>query len=315
MLCSQPQEQGSVPAEMPELEVFKTLWGVTEPLGELLPRLRSEGYAGVEVCLIYATESDKDILLAASQQGLTKLVVMLQTSGKSVADHVLSLDAQLSDAVQYRPVKINIHGGEDCWSFEQSCEYFTAFEALQHKYKDQLAHCPLLHETHRGRILYSPWASLPLLRAFPSLLLTADLSHWVVVGERHLHGFAEVMQIVAERTRHIHARPSSTQHIQLSGHELRSPAHAEDVAAFCGYWSSIFVAQASRGKEALGEVSVDPELGPFPYALLRTAAGAGAGAGAGAEARAPGQSEVDEDIAFVVNLVRGLFKDAAKGYC
>ena len=287
---------------MAELQIFKTLWGVTEPLDELLPRLRSEGYAGVEVCLIYATESDKGKLLAATQQGLTKLVVMLQTSGKSVADHVASLDAQLADAVQYRPVKINIHGGEDCWSFEQSCEYFTAFEALQTKFQTQLAHCPLLHETHRGRILYSPWASLPLLRAYPSLLLTADLSHWVVVSERHLHGFAEVMQIVAERTRHIHTRPSSTQHIQLSGQELRSPAHAEDLAFFCGYWRAIFAAQA----KALCEVSIDPELGPFPYALVRP------GVGAGAEAKAPGQSEVDEDIAFVVDIVRALFEEVAR---
>jgi hypothetical protein len=78
--------------------------------------------------------------------------------------------------------------------------------ALEKKYPELL----MMHETHRGRILYSPWASLQVMELFPTLLFTADLSHWVVVAERHLDGFEKVMELIAERTRHIHTRPSST---------------------------------------------------------------------------------------------------------
>jgi hypothetical protein len=48
------------------------------------------------------------------------------------------------------------------------------------------------------------------MQMFPTLLFTADLSHWVVVAERHLDGFEKAMELIAERTRHIHTRPSST---------------------------------------------------------------------------------------------------------
>lgn len=283
---------------VPTLEVYKTLWGVTEPLLELIPRLRSEfGYAGVEACLLYVTPEDRAILLTASQRGEIKLVIMLQTSGDGVSDHLSSLDRQLADAVQFRPAKINIHGGRDCYSFEESSAYFEGFFALQSKYQapELLGDAvPLLHETHRGRILYSPWVSLPILKAFPSLLLTADLSHWVVVSERHLDCFPEVMRLVAERTRHIHTRPCSANSIQLGGLSLRSPEYRTDLRAFAGYWKNIFETQAKLGDLA-SRVSIDPELGPFPYAQLTPS---------GTLAQ---QDDLDVDIEFVVHMVREIF--------
>lgn len=280
------------------LEIYKTLWGVTEPLLELIPRLRSElGYTGVEACLLYVTPEDRAILLGASLGGEIKLVIMLQTGGDGVSDHLSSLDQQLADAVQFRPAKINIHGGQDSWSYEQSCEYFEGFLKLQAKYQspELLGDAvPLLHETHRGRILYSPWVSLPILKAFPSLLLTADLSHWVVVSERHLGCFPEVMRLVAERTRHIHTRPCGTNSIQFGGLCLRSPEYGPDLSAFAGYWKSIFETQAKLGDLA-SRVSIDPELGPFPYAQLTP------------NGTLAQQHELDADIEVVVQMVREIF--------
>jgi hypothetical protein len=42
------------------------------------------------------------------------------------------------------------------------------------------------HETHRGRALFNPFITGHLLNKFPTLYITADLSHWLVVCERLL---------------------------------------------------------------------------------------------------------------------------------
>lgn len=288
------------------MEIYKTLWGVTEPLESLLPRLRSElGYAGVEACLLYTSPADRSTLLTASQTGTIKIILMLQTIGKTVEEHLSTLEHQLEEAIPFKPRKINIHGGQDFWSFDESSKYFNGFLALQDKFRasDKLGDIPMLHETHRGRILYSPWSSLPLLKAFPSLLLTADLSHWVVVAERYLDvDFAEVMQLVSERTLHIHTRPSSTQHIQLQS--LTNPMYADDLNHFLRYWKDIFTKQCTLGN--IDKISIDPEFGPFPYALLSNKN----------NKEACSQSELDADIDIIVALLKELYikvKEEAKG--
>lgn len=71
----------------------------------------------------------------------------------------------------------------------------------------------IYHETHRGRILYNPWITRDICKVFPTLKLTADLSHWCVVAERIFDpasglddDWQEILDIVSERTHHIHAR-------------------------------------------------------------------------------------------------------------
>ena len=287
--------QWAYDAGLAEPALFKTLWGVTQPLAELLPQLKARGYQGVEACMPFTSPADRAALLSACRAGtISKVVLMLQTSGDSVSQHLASLDAQLAEAVAFSAHAhcINIHGGADSWSFSQSSEYFAGFLQLEQKYKPLGLGMPLLHETHRGRILYSPWASVPLLRAFPTLLLTADLSHWVVVGERHLA--AEELELVAARTRHIHARPCSPNQIQLRS--CASPHHAADLEAFKGYWRTIFKAQIALGT---GPCSVDPELGPFPYHPV------------GDAGVLAGQAELDAEIDVVVAVVRSCWREAS----
>ena len=65
------------------------------------------------------------------------------------------------------------------------------------------------HETHRSRILYSPWVTRDLLPLIPANInITADLSHWVTVAERPPtdENLVEVVKMIAPRVRHIHSR-------------------------------------------------------------------------------------------------------------
>lgn len=76
--------------------------------------------------------------------------------------------------------------------------------------------------------------------------------------------FDQVMEIVARQTRHIHARPSSTQHIQLANLDSDS-VYWEDLENFKKYWSLIVKKKSQLG---VTEISVDPEFGPFPYSQV-----------------------------------------------
>ena len=281
---------------MATLEIYKTLWGVEESLAETLNSLPLQGFTGVEACLLYMSKEDKDLLKQSSVNGDSHVILMLQTSGKDVASHLLSLDNQLEEAISYHTKKINIHGGLDRWSFEESCVYFEGFLALEEKYSLLFdAGVSLLHETHRGRILYSPWTSLAIFNKFPSLLLTSDLSHWVLVAERHLIGdeFLEVMNFVFRNTRHIHARPGHTQHIQLQGHSLRDPIHIDDINNFKRYWSTIFEKQIDMGHFS---ISSTIEFGPWPYNLS-------------SQGSKPVYS-INDDISFIKEVIQALHQDA-----
>lgn len=156
---------------------YRTLWGIEDKeLPGLLEGLENRGIHGLEVCLPFTSLQTRRLLVGL--QDRFKLIFLIPTSGRTVQDHLQSIKDQLKDILDDfpNPAKINIHGGVDCWEEKDVSEYFTGFLEIEKNCRIEL-----LHETHRGRILYSPWSSLRALQSFPTLKLTADLSHWVVV--------------------------------------------------------------------------------------------------------------------------------------
>lgn len=242
---------------MAKFTFYRTLWGIEDcGLEETLNGLKDRGIEGLEICLLYTSEKSRRLLV--QQQDRFKMIFLIPSAGRRVQDHLKSIQDQLLDIMsEFHPEKINIHGGVDSWDSDEISQYFTGFLEIE-----KSCSVELLHETHRGRILYSPWSTLRVFKKFPTLKLTADLSHWVVVAERHLltEEFDQVMEMVARQTRHIHARPCSPQHIQLGN--LDDPVYKEDLECFKKYWSLIVRKQADLG---FTEHSVDPEFGPFPY--------------------------------------------------
>lgn len=292
------------PPSCPTLEFYKTLWGVEEEMASLLPSLSSRGFDGIEACLFFLSAESKEVIKKWCIEGRLKVVCLILTGvdhgdkmlSVGVKEHLASLEAQINVALEYRPIKINIHGGVDAWTWDEQVEYFNGFLALEKRLNvsraaEGLPPITLMHETHRGRILYSPWSTLRIMQNFPSLVYTADVSHWVVVAERHLDCFPEAMQLLNERTRHIHARPSSTQHIQL--YNLTDPAYHSDLEGFKSYWRKIIQTQVSMGNA----VTVDPEFGPFPYFLSFN--------GTTTDAIA----NIDTNIAAIIAIIRDIFAE------
>jgi hypothetical protein len=132
---------------------------------------------------------------------------------------------------------------------------------------------PVVHETHRQRLLYSPYPTAELL-ALPELAalkINADLSHWCCVCE-HIFDAADprdawwpaCLQLVARHCHFVHCRVGHTEGPQVT--EPDAPEFSAEKASHFGWWRAIWRAQAERGMQA---VWAEPEHGPPPYLQTR----------------------------------------------
>jgi sugar phosphate isomerase/epimerase len=234
-----------------ELKVFKSTWGMTEPLAAGLERMAEAGYDGVEVLVPPRPPAD-----AATQRatvlasGLEVIPVVLSFSGdrdayRSVIEHALS----------YGPRQITSHTGSDAMSHAEAVDFLGWTLELE----DEIG-VPIGHETHRQHQLFTPWQTAALLRELPRLRIVADYSHWVVVAERLLDDRADDISLANRHAMHIHARVGFPEGPQVN--DPRSPAHAESVARHESWWLDIIRQRAAQGAE---RITITPEYGPPPY--------------------------------------------------
>ena len=115
------------------------------------------------------------------------------SKGHSVEEHLASLEREVQKLLPLSPLLVNIHSGEDTWSWDEMRRYFRKAIELE-----KAGGIPWAHETHRGRCLFHPTVAKMLLTEHPDLKLVADLSHWVCVCERLLEDQGDAIGLVAQ---------------------------------------------------------------------------------------------------------------------
>ena len=236
-----------------QLLVFRHLWGLSAPWEDLFPRIQARGYAGIEAPLPPPADQDRFRTLLA-QHGFA-YIAQIFTIGATVDDHLASFRQQVERAATLQPHLINAHSGRDAWSAEESARFFDHALAIEAE-----VGIPVAHETHRSRILFTPWTTSRLLAQFSTLKLCADFSHWVCVCERLLDDQQEVLEQCAPRCIHIHARVGYEEGPQVP--DPRAPEYERHVAAHEGWWQRIWEAQAAAGATV---TTLTPEFGPPGY--------------------------------------------------
>eukprot|EP00606_Chrysophyceae_sp_TOSAG23-5_P001025 GSChrysophyteH2.ASY1.ANO1.988.1 assembled CDS len=227
-----------------KLCVGKSLWGVAEAgdpdkWDDMLTRIKAEGYTLVESILIFDVNKDRALFRQLLDKHGLELVVQLHTASNWAAFdyctscdldvHVQSFRSLLLDVLQscLHPSIVNVHSGHDSWDTETAVQYFQQVlqieaELLVGVHADVL----LVHETHRQRLLHSPYQTRDIL-SHPSmqalqhqqqhqpraLKLNLDVSHWVCVCEKlfdHRDGrdkwWPPVLALTAQHCYLVHGR-------------------------------------------------------------------------------------------------------------
>ncbi len=245
---------------------FKTMWGAVgsgaphATFATAIPAIAGEGWDGVVFALIAldfdpGTGSLPELSERCDEQGLD-LALMIMTDGPDVNAHIGSFREQIERVAPLDPHYVIAHDGLDRFEPEEASAYYRAAVELEAGLP-----FPVAHETHRSRILFTPWATSRVLDEFPDLRLAIDLSHWMVVAERPLDDEMEIIRKAAERMIHLDARVGHEE-----GPQVPDPAAPEwegHVASFEGWWDVAI--EAARRVEPEREVVIVPEYGPPPY--------------------------------------------------
>ena len=231
---------------------FQTDWGNTLSMDAFLAKAKAAGYDGVELWMP-AGEDNKKSLKEGLKKYELKVIFLHGTARNLPFEEALRVyELGLQEILAWKPVKVNSHTGNDFWTSEQN----LAFIALGDRYAKQVG-IPVLHETHRGRFSYTLPEAVAMLRKFPNLKYTLDVSHWMVVHERLLTESDPLLQEIFPSVDHIHARVGFAE-----GPQVPNPAAPEwknEVKAHLDIWEKIIRSQTGK------VFTVTTEFGPPPY--------------------------------------------------
>jgi sugar phosphate isomerase/epimerase len=231
-----------------QLAVFRALWGMTGAIEDQFDQIKAAGYDGIEGFISPETPSAAQFSAAVAQRGL-ELIMAGQVDTKE------ALEPTLKALAEYQPIKIGLQGGRDSMTRDEGCAFFE--EALR---VEQQIGIPVSHETHRGKILFTPWNTAFYLNEFPTLKLVADYSHWVNVCERLPNDQQAALDLANSRVFHIHARVGYEEGPQVP--DPSAPEYAPHLAWHEQQWQEIISQQEMKG---VGVITVTPEYGPPTY--------------------------------------------------
>lgn len=243
------------------LELFRTLWGETRAWEIAAGEARAAGFTGIEARI------PDDAAQAARQgrllrdEGIAYIAIALTGGGVTprqaagVEEHLRDLRAALGRAAAMSPRFAVVLGGNDRWPVAQQAEFIDRARLAGIE-----AGVPCVFETHRGRILSSPWIALDVLDLCPEALFCADISHWVVGCERLLDDPLDDLGHFIDRVHHIQARVGYDQGPQVPHPAADGYAAALDFHR--AFWRSVWQSQRRRGYAVS---TMTPEFGPDGY--------------------------------------------------
>ncbi len=152
-----------------ELKLFKTLWGHSGSLELAADQAVDAGFSGLEGSVCGSHPRREELLRALQTRGLEYIQEIVTAGGyvprrhARVEEHVADVAHQLQLGRMFAPVSVNIIGGCDAWSQEQSVRFFS--ETQEAAARMNIA-CSF--ETHRSRSLFNPWTTLAFCNVCPN---------------------------------------------------------------------------------------------------------------------------------------------------
>lgn len=239
-----------------QLKILCTQWGNEHlPLEDFFSNVKEAGYDGIDTWMPEDINEKKKLISLLDSYKLDIISHQHQATGDNIKDYCKSLEYHLSYALECNPLLINSHSGRDYFTMEEQLKVIDTVEAFSVKNNITVA-----HETHRGRIGFSPYNAMELFNLRPSMKITADFSHWTCVTESFLAHSSTIVQEAIKRTKHIHARVGYTQGPQIP--DPRLAVWQQPVEFFLNIWGEIIAYQKTQKSEFF---TITTEFGPPPY--------------------------------------------------
>lgn len=239
-----------------ELKILCTLWGHEHlPVVSFLEKARHAGFDGFDTWIPQNKSDKKRFFDYIKQYEMPLVAHQHQAHGRTFSEFKTTFLKYLEECAAAQPILINSHTGRDWFTLKENLELID----IAHNFSIKTG-ILVIHETHRGRIGYSPQSAAELFKRRENYLITADLSHWTCVTESMLEGFEHTVNEAISRTRHIHARVGYENGPQVS--DPRAPEWDYALKKFIDWWERIVLENKRAGRTV---VTFTPEFGPPPY--------------------------------------------------
>ncbi len=239
-----------------ELKIMATNWGFDGSMEQFCAKAKNEGYDGVELWWPNDKKA-QDEMFPALKNHMLEVGFLCGGSQVNPKEHLdfyqKMVDAAARQHIQ-RPLYINNHSGRDHFTFEQNLKFIEHTTALTKE-----TGIPILHETHRGRMLFAAHIARQFIERCPDLRLTLDISHWCNVHESLLSDQKETVALALERTDHIHARIGHPEGPQVN--DPRAPEWEAAVKQHFEWWDKVVERKREKGER----MTFLTEFGPADY--------------------------------------------------
>ena len=240
-----------------ELKFIYPRWGSAHIAWNVfLTKVKTAGYAGVEIDLPTNTNKKKEIVSRVADHGLQIVAQHWETKEADFNAHKESYEKYLYSLAEANPLLINSHTGMDFFSFEQNTKLIKVAQEIEVQ-----TGIPITHETHRSRFSFAAHICHKYLQHFPDLKLTSDFSHWCCVAESLLENQQEALNSAITNTYHIHARVGSSQTPQVM--DPREERFKPELDKFTQWWHAMIKNAVKQDRQY---ITITPEYGPYPYA-------------------------------------------------
>lgn len=239
-----------------EIKILCPLWGHEHlDITDFCQKIREAGYDGIDTWIPEDPAIKRQLFNALERFELLLVSHQHQARGNDFEAFKASFLQYLALSAEGKPILINSHTGKDYFSFEQNLELIDIAAAFSAKRGIVIA-----HETHRGRVGFSPSVLMDYFRARPDFFITADLSHWVCVTESFLENFTDPLNEAIARARLIHARVGFEEGPQVP--DPRAPEWQYALDHFLGWWDRMVDHRYHAHAPLLAFTT---EFGPPPY--------------------------------------------------
>ena len=237
--------------------VLATNWGYEGSVEDFCAKAKKAGYDGIEMWWPMENKDQEELFNALKKHDLS-IGFLIGVGEVDPRKHITAFKQMLSSLLQntkQKPLYVNCHSGKDYFPFEINNE-IIAYTLEQAKNSG----IPILHETHRSRMLYSAPNANTFMEKNPALRITLDISHWCNVHESLLHDQAQTVQLALSRTDHIHARIGHAEGPQVN--DPRAPEWAAEVQMHLEWWDAVVQMKIKNGASSLTFLT---EFGPPNY--------------------------------------------------